>query len=242
MTIDLILTKEVQQSIIATIKQCYPRQRTRHLFWFMSTRVYPYLSRMAGIEPPTLTTCWMRPEVTGEVNQMILFQCIACIGENLKDLHVNYESAPEYPLEWQWIDPRSWRVEKMQLSADRTALVVNESLTLAGIPVECFEYVLGNKSALEWIIDQYQVTTDNRSGIVNDPNREDDPEYIARLVCRIVYVSMETVRLQRQLVCLPMTMVAPSQIPPSFDVEKPTNQEAASTVDTSREATLWSEW
>ena len=80
------------------------------------------------------------------------------------------------------------------------AVVVNESLTLAGIPQECFQYRLGNRSALDWIIDQYQVSTDKRSGITSDPNRDDDPEYIIRLVGRVVTVSVETMKLVEELV------------------------------------------
>ncbi len=64
----------------------------------------------------------------------------------------------------------------MQLSRDKTALKVNPSLTLAGIPSETFQYRFGNRSALEWVIDQYQVSEDKRSGIKADPNWEDDPE------------------------------------------------------------------
>jgi len=74
-----------------------------------------------------------------------------------------------------------------------TVRVVNPSLTLAGIPPEVFHYRLGNRSALEWVIDQYQVTTDKRSGITSDPNCADDPRYIVDLVARVVTVSLETV-------------------------------------------------
>ena len=56
-------------------------------------------------------------------------------------------------------------------------------------------YRLGNRSALEWVIDQYRVKTDKRSGIVNDPNREDDEEYIVRLIQKVVAVSLETVEI-----------------------------------------------
>ena len=91
--------------------------------------------------------------------------------------------------------PLSYRVEKMKLSKDKTELKVNDSLTLAGIPPEVFRYRLGNRSALEWVIDQYQVSEDKRSGIKSDPNRDDDPEYIVRLVGQVVRVSMETVAL-----------------------------------------------
>src|SRR5258706_6458519 len=87
----------------------------------------------------------------------------------------------------------------MRLTPNKDAVVVNEWLTLSGIPQVCFQYRLGNRSALEWVIDQYQVSTDARSGIINDPNREDDPEYIVRLVGRVVTVSVETVRLVKEL-------------------------------------------
>ncbi len=60
-------------------------------------------------------------------------------------------------------------------------------------------YRLGNRSALEWVIDQYQVSTDTRSGITSDPNRVDDPEYIVRLVGRVVTVSVVTVGLVEEL-------------------------------------------
>ena len=65
--------------------------------------------------------------------------------------------------------PLSYRVEKMRLSKDKTALMVNDSLTLAGIPPEVFDYRLGNRSALDWVIDQYQVSEDKRSGITLRP-------------------------------------------------------------------------
>ena len=83
----------------------------------------------------------------------------------------------------------------MRLSKDKTALRVNASLTLAGIPAETFAYRLGNRSALEWVIDQYRVSEDARSGIRSDPNRPDDPEYIVRLVGQVVRVSVETVKI-----------------------------------------------
>jgi predicted helicase len=87
----------------------------------------------------------------------------------------------------------------MRLNKDKTSLAVNEWLTLAGIPPETFAYRLGNRSALEWVIDQYQVSEDKRSSIRSDPNRPDDPEYIVRLVGQVVRVSLETVKLVDQL-------------------------------------------
>ena len=87
----------------------------------------------------------------------------------------------------------------MKLSKDKTSLKVNSWLTLAGIPAEAFQYRLGNRSALEWVIDQYHVSEDQRSGITSDPNRADDPEYIVRLVGQVVRVGLETVKLVASL-------------------------------------------
>ena len=87
----------------------------------------------------------------------------------------------------------------MRLAKDHKSLKVNDTLTLAGIPPEALDYRLGNRSALEWVIDQYQVTEDKKSGIRSDPNRADDPEYIVKLAGRVISVSLETVRLVKSL-------------------------------------------
>ena len=87
----------------------------------------------------------------------------------------------------------------MKLSADKTALAYNESLTLAGIPPEVYNYKLGNRSALEWVIDQYRVSEDARSGLKSDPNNPDDPEAIVRLIGQVVRVSVETVGIVEAL-------------------------------------------
>ena len=83
----------------------------------------------------------------------------------------------------------------MRLSKDKTQIKYNDFLTLDGIPKKVFDYKLGNRSALEWVIDQYRVKTDKRSGIVNDPNREDDPQYIVKLIGKVITVSLETVEI-----------------------------------------------
>ncbi|MEK6323663.1 MAG: type ISP restriction/modification enzyme [Acidobacteriota bacterium] len=129
------------------------------------------------------------------------FRAFVDAGARLADIHVNYEQQLEYPLE-KIETPGAqldWRVEKMRLTKDKTEIIYNDFLRLSGIPVECSEYRLGNRSALEWLIDQYQVSTDKRSGITNDPNRADDPEYIVRLIGQVITVSLETVKIVRGL-------------------------------------------
>ncbi len=129
------------------------------------------------------------------------FRAFADAGCKLADLHLNYEQVEPWPLNWIETpgERLSYRVEKMRLNRDKTAVTVNHTLTLAGIPPEAFEYRLGNRSALEWVIDQYQVKTDARSGITSDPNRAGDERYIVDLVGRVVRVSVETVRIVNSL-------------------------------------------
>jgi predicted helicase len=130
------------------------------------------------------------------------FRAFAAAGKELARLHLDYEQLAPFPLKWAEAEgvPLSYKVEdKMRLSKDKTAVRVNPSLTLEGVPPETFLYRLGNRSALDWIIDQYQVSEDKRSGIRSDPNRPDDPEYIVRLVGQVVQVSVETVKIVANL-------------------------------------------
>jgi predicted helicase len=122
-------------------------------------------------------------------------------GERVTEIHVHYEQQPEYKLtkKEKAGEKLDWRVTKMRLSKDKTTLVYNDFLTLSDIPKETYDYRLGNRSALEWVIDQYQVSTDKRSGITNDPNREDDPQYILRLIGQVITVSLETVKIVQSL-------------------------------------------
>ena len=120
------------------------------------------------------------------------------IGRALADLHVNYETLDVMPKLIE-TPPLNWRVEKMALSADKTQLRYNDALTVVDIPPAVFDYRLGTRSALEWLIDRYRVKPDpNGSGIVSDPNGE-DAQYIVRLIGQVMHVSQETVRLIGEL-------------------------------------------
>jgi len=158
---------------------------------------------------------WARNDGSGTQDDSSAFWAFANAGKELANLHVDYEKLEPCPLKFVETGvvaaslprhggvkpplrslPLSYRVEdKMRLSKDRKSLKVNDTLTLGGIPPEAFEYRLGNRSALEWVIDQYRVKEDKHSGIRSDPNRADDPEYIVRLVGQVVRVSLETVRI-----------------------------------------------
>ena len=139
-------------------------------------------------------------------------------GRKLSELHLGYESVTPYPLAGHDVEGPAdgaayefFRVEKMRFgkptaaqkaageNKDRSTIIYNDRITLTGIPEAAYRYMLGSRSAVEWIIDRYQVKTDKDSGIVNDPNdwsREvNDPRYIIDLLARIVTVSLETMQL-----------------------------------------------
>ena len=122
-------------------------------------------------------------------------------GGRLADIHVHYEDQPQYKLDLIEAPdmPLDWRVAQMKFSKDKTEIKYNDFLTLAGIPAEAFQYRLGNRSALEWVVDQYRVKTDRRSGIKNDPNRLDDETYIVDLIRKVISVSLETVGIVDRL-------------------------------------------
>ena len=142
------------------------------------------------------------------------FGAFSQAGETLAGLHLDYETSEGYELDWRVArKPISYRVDKMLPQNKRKSetgytvydrLKVNDSLTLDGIPESAFAYRLGNRSALDWIVDQYRVKTDKRSGIVHNPNGwSDDERYIVNLVERVVGVSLRTVEIVEELGKMP---------------------------------------
>ena len=129
------------------------------------------------------------------------FWSFANAGARLSEIHVGYEEQCEYPLVRIETpgEALNWRVEKMKLSKDKKQIKYNDFLTLDGIPAKTFDYQLGNRSALEWVIDQFRVKTDRRSGIKNDPNRPEDEQYIVRLIGKVIMLSLETVDIVKAL-------------------------------------------
>ena len=94
-----------------------------------------------------------------------IFRAFVKAGARLAEIHVHCEQQPEYKLTKveKKVEKLDYRVTKMKLSKDKTSLIYNQFLTLSGNPKETYDYRLGNRAALEWVIDQYQVSTDKRS-------------------------------------------------------------------------------
>jgi predicted helicase len=127
-----------------------------------------------------------------------------CVTSNktLLKLHIHYEQQPEFPLERIETGELNWHVEKMKLSKDKTELRYNSFLTLRGIPPEVSEYRVGNRSALEWISRPISGLHRQAFRHRQRPHRDNDPEYILRLIGQVIHVSVETVKRIREVATL----------------------------------------
>ena len=147
------------------------------------------------------------------------FRAFSRAGRELASLHIGYESVEPYDLNvhvvdnWDLDKPEAYRVTKMAYrrkgkGMDKTDIRYNAGITLAGIPEEAHEYQLGSRSALDWLVDRYEVKTDSKSGITNDPNdwsiEIGDQSYILDLVRRVTTVSIRTVDIVKSLPELPI--------------------------------------
>ena len=125
-------------------------------------------------------------------------------GKSLADLHTNYESLELYkdiqiigePKTKASLNVTKMRFNKTDKAVDRTKIIYNSGLAIGNIPEEAYRYTVGAKSAIEWLMDRYQVTEDKKTGIRNDVNdwssEHGDDKYIFSLLQRIVTCSMKT--------------------------------------------------
>ena len=131
-------------------------------------------------------------------------------GRTLGDLHIGYETCPEYLLELeisnnQELKPEDYRIEnKMRLAKeDKSVLVINDKVSLKDIPDEAHEYIVNGRSPLGWFVDRYKsgaAAIDKETRKRNDGNDWwDDPRDLITAIKRIVYVSVETCRIVKGL-------------------------------------------
>lgn len=152
------------------------------------------------------------------------FWAFSKAGRKLADLHVNYETVEKYPLQIEGggllLTDADYRVEKMKpgkngKDKDLTTLIYNDKITVKGIPLEAYEYVVNGKPALDWVVERQCVKTDKDSGIVNDANdyaieTMKNPRYPLELIQRVVTVSLETMKIVKSLPRLDVQSAGPT--------------------------------
>lgn len=133
------------------------------------------------------------------------FKAFMEAGRKLADLHLNYEKRPKPQEVVVECNSNDCTVEKMKFKSkdDKSIIIYNNHITIRNIPLEAYEYVVNGKSAIEWIMDRYQVKIDKDSQIKNDPNdwarEHNDPTYILDLLLSIITVSLETLKIVKGL-------------------------------------------
>ncbi|AZF60358.1 type ISP restriction/modification enzyme [Pseudomonas sp. R11-23-07] len=128
-------------------------------------------------------------------------------GRTLAELHINYEKVTPYPATVVGGNqPSDYRVEKMRYGKgkDKTTLHYNDRITVTGIPLEAYEYVVTGKPALDWVMERQCVKVEKASGIVNDANdwaieTMNNPRYPLELFLRVITVSLETMKIVKAL-------------------------------------------
>lgn len=136
------------------------------------------------------------------------FRIFSIAGRDLAELHTNYEDVepPESLRLSGSVDIKEiindddfCRVEKMKAIPEKGKVIYNKNITVENIPEEAFKYVVNGRSAIEWIVDQYQYKVDKASGIVNDPNEYAGGSYVFRLLLSVIGVSVETMEIVKSL-------------------------------------------
>jgi len=139
------------------------------------------------------------------------FESYALIGKSLLDLHLNYDSfadsSQELGVEIEITDNRPkkdihYRVEKMKIIKDKAGnkdfsqIVFNECIIIRNIPKTSYDYSINGRSAIEWVIDQYQVHQDKSTGNISDPNQLSQiQQYSLNTLLSVIYIGHETSKL-----------------------------------------------
>lgn len=130
------------------------------------------------------------------------FERLSKLGRELAELHLGYENGEKFTpsnadllLDSQ--EDSYFYVTKMAKVGDGSEIYYNENLSIKGIPLKAYSYVLNQKSAIDWIIERYQIIntdqTSNKAQIPNNPNLFSGSRYIYDLLLRVINLSIKSV-------------------------------------------------
>lgn len=137
------------------------------------------------------------------------FRLISKVGRELAELHLHYEDQEPLPgVTVTGAETGNFKVNKIRYAKkgmveDKSTIIYNNSIRISGIPKEAQQYEVNGRTPMGWIMDRYQVTTDKKTGIQNDPNdwcqEHGNPRYILDLLLSVITVSVKTIELIHQL-------------------------------------------
>jgi predicted helicase len=134
-------------------------------------------------------------------------------GKKLADLHLEYEAQKPLdeilingkPITKKKYPENQLLVNKMSFPSkdQKDTIIYNPYITISNIPSKAYEYIVNGKSAIEWVMERYAITTHKESGIKNDPNdwatEHENPQYILDLLLSVITVSIKTVDIVASL-------------------------------------------
>ena len=198
---DLKITENISEEIFSAFKKVYGSDLTKEdIFYY----VYGVLHSPEYRKRFNADLKIMLPRIPMAKD----FSAFNMAGRELSKWHLNYETIDPFDLaensEIALDDPKLYQVSKMYFPVvngeeDKSTIIYNNHIKVEGIPLEAYEYVVNGKSAIEWVMERYQVVLDKNSQILNDPNiwclEQEDPKYILNLLKRVVRVSSESVKI-----------------------------------------------
>jgi predicted helicase len=123
-------------------------------------------------------------------------------GKQLMDLHIGYENAPAYALTLKEVAAKETPKAKLKAIKESGVIQLDENTELHGIPVQAWEYKLGNRSALEWVLDQYKEKKPSDPTIAEKFNTYKFSDYkvqVIDLLKKVCSVSVATMDIIKQM-------------------------------------------
>ncbi|MCQ4035054.1 DEAD/DEAH box helicase [Kaistella montana] len=199
---DYVRRDAVSDYILERAKKQYGKNVTKEdIFYY----VYGFLHSQEYRETFASDLKKMLPKLP-LVEDVKNFWAFSKAGRKLADLHLNYETVPAYPeVNVVGANTNNFLVDKMRFpkKGQKDTIIYNSHIVISNIPEKAYEYIVNGKSAIEWIMERYQITTHKDSKITNNPNdwanEVGNPRYILDLLLSIINVSVQTVEIVNSL-------------------------------------------
>jgi predicted helicase len=189
----------ISDFMLSRMKQCNPKITKEDIFYYIygilhNSEYRRYFEADLGKMIPRIPV----------VETYSKFNAFCKAGRQLATLHLNYEQG--VPCDSAVVigsESGNFQVEKMRFisKGDKRTIIFNSNIRVENIPLAAYDYIVNGKSAIEWIMERYQITRHAESQILNDPNlwTPDNPKYILNLLLKIIQMSLESMKIITKL-------------------------------------------